>query len=67
MQTSPDLMKPDAVSAEVLLVSVKTLANWRSQRIGPPYLKINGTVRYSRKAVEKWLAAQPRFEGGDAA
>jgi hypothetical protein len=37
-----------------------TLRNWRSQRIGPPYVKINGAIRYSRRACMAWLAAQQR-------
>lgn len=44
-------------------VSVKTLANWRSARIGPPYSKINGSVRYSRATSDRWAAEremQPR-------
>lgn len=58
-----DLMKPEQL-AEEWQVSVKTLANQRSRREGPPFVKIGGNgargglVRYSRKAVEAWLAAQ---------
>jgi hypothetical protein len=52
-----DLMKPEELAQE-WQVSVKTLANWRSSRIGPPYVKINGLVRYSRQAAAEWAAQQ---------
>lgn len=57
MTGSPDLMKPHELAAEWQLAP-KTLDNWRSRRVGPPFVKINGTVRYSRRAVTEWLAAQ---------
>lgn len=52
-----DLMKPEQLAA-LWQVKPKTLDNWRSNRTGPPYLKINGSVRYSRAACAEWLAAQ---------
>lgn len=53
----PRLLKPEQVADE-LCIETKTLANWRSQRIGPPYLKLNGAVRYAEKELTEWLAAQ---------
>lgn len=52
----PDyLMKPEQLAQE-WQISAKTLANQRSKRQGPPFVKISGgTVRYSRKAVDAWL------------
>lgn len=53
-----DLMTPEQLGAE-WQIEPKTLANWRSRRVGPPYVKINPrVVRYSRVAVSEWLAAQ---------
>lgn len=60
-----DLMKPEEL-AEEWQVSVKTLANWRSSRLGPPYVKIAGAIRYSRRDVAEWLAAQQPDLGGAA-
>jgi len=55
-----DLIKPNVLATE-WEVTEKTLANWRSRRVGPPFVKISGgTVRYSRKAVAEWLVAQQR-------
>ena len=56
---TPDLLTPRQLADE-LQVSAKTLANQRSRREGPPYVKVGGAVRYSRAAVAQWLAAQSR-------
>lgn len=41
-------------------VSEKTLANWRSLGVGPPYTKLSpgrgGRIRYRRSDVLAWLA-----------
>lgn len=61
-----DLMTPDE-AAEQFGVSAKTLANQRSRRVGPPYVKLSGgIVRYSRKAVRQWLAERTVDHGGAA-
>lgn len=52
-----DLVRTDVIAGEWGLAP-KTLDNWRSRRVGPPYLKINGVIRYSRRACAKWLAEQ---------
>lgn len=56
----PRLLRPEQV-CDVLDVSEKTLKNWRSQGVGPPFLKINnGAVRYSERDVETWIREQRR-------
>jgi excisionase family DNA binding protein len=45
----------------------KTLANWRSARTGPAYIKVGGTVRYRRRDVEAWLDEQTYGVPGDTA
>jgi predicted DNA-binding transcriptional regulator AlpA len=45
--------------AKLLNMSEKTLANWRSQNKGPPYIKFpgkngKGGVRFEIAAVRKW-------------
>lgn len=51
-------------AGEVARVAEKTLANWRSLGIGPPYRKLSagrgGRVRYSRHALQEWLHAGHR-------
>lgn len=40
-------------------LSPGTLANWRTQKTGPAFVRIGGVVRYRRDAIEAWLKAQP--------
>jgi hypothetical protein len=54
MRNLPDLMT-NAEVAEVLKVSPKTLAVWRFRKQGPPYIAVEGRVRYSRAALCDWL------------
>lgn len=42
--------------AEMLRVSKPTLARWRALDQGPPFMQIEGSIRYPREAVERWLA-----------
>jgi predicted DNA-binding transcriptional regulator AlpA len=45
--------------AAVLAVSKLTLARWRVQREGPPFLLLKGgTVRYPKAAFEAYLRSQ---------
>jgi hypothetical protein len=41
----------------------ETLIRWRRQRLGPPFLRLQGRVLYDRNVVEKWINAQS--VGGD--
>ena len=43
--------------ADLLCISTKTLANWRCQGKGPPFLKFGRSVRYRKSSVDTWLAA----------
>ena len=46
--------KPDEV-ADILKISKRTLANKRALGNGPPYLKLNGVIRYPIDAFETYL------------
>lgn len=35
-------------------VTVRTLANWRSAGLGPPFVKVGGRILYRKCLVEKW-------------
>lgn len=44
-----------------------TLRKWRAIGSGPPYVKMGHAVRYSRAALEAWIASQtvtPSRAGG---
>lgn len=54
--------------AKLCGVSQRTVWGWAAAGISPPPLKIGkGTVRYSRRAYEAWIAAGcPACNGGQA-
>jgi predicted DNA-binding transcriptional regulator AlpA len=50
------LLTPDE-AAEFLSLSIETLAQWRSQRRGPPYIKLESRlVRYRASELEEYLS-----------
>ena len=51
------LLRPHELS-ELLGVPVGTLANWRSARTGPPFVKVGRHVRYRTSDVDEWVAAR---------
>jgi len=55
-------MEPEQLAAE-WQVSTKTLANKRASGGGPPYVRVLGGIRYSRRAVSEWLAEQQAARG----
>jgi len=65
-ETAELLSLPQA--AALCNVSQRTLWSWATTGISPPGLKIGkGTVRYSRRAYEAWVAAGcPPCNGGRA-
>lgn len=48
------LLTPQDVS-ELLGIPTKTLANWRSERIGPLPLRIGAHVRYRASDLQEWI------------
>ncbi len=50
----PALLTPEEV-AETTGLSLDTLAQWRSQKRGIPYLKIGRAVRYDAVEVQAYL------------
>jgi hypothetical protein len=59
-----ELIAP-AEAAALCGVAPKTLAQWRCQRIGPPYCKagrgIRAKVLYPKAALEQWREEQLRL------
>ena len=46
-------LTPDE-AAERLRIPVKTLANWRTKRVGPPVRKFGRRVLYPLDQLEQW-------------
>ncbi len=45
-------------AANFLRLAEQTINQWRWRGCGPPYLKINGAVRYDPEVVRTWAASQ---------
>jgi excisionase family DNA binding protein len=50
--------------ADVLGVSVETIYQWRSKRIGPPGFRVGKHLRYDPRAVRKWIDRQAEQADG---
>ena len=44
--------------AENFDLSEDTLADWRSQRKGPPYLKVGKNIWYLKEHIDTWAESQ---------
>lgn len=57
-EVAPNLLKPTEVATQ-LRVSPGTLANWRSQGIGPRFIKLsqaaNAPVRYRQDEIDEYM------------
>jgi hypothetical protein len=54
-------------AAKLLGVKPQTLATWRCERRGPPYVKIGRNCLYVRPGIHRWIAQQLRDPGHEAA
>ena len=57
------LYSPDEVAKKTGDTNPATLANWRSQGIGPPYVKIGGRVFYPEHLFDEWLESRINYAG----
>ena len=59
----PDMLSPAEV-ASYLGISVHTLASWRRTTVlppkGPPWIEVEGSIRYPRPELDAWLSARTR-------
>lgn len=56
-----------AQEAEYLNTSIRTLARWRNQGMGPAYVRAGGKVLYPSDLTEEWLerkTVEPVREAG---
>ncbi|MBL8084775.1 MAG: helix-turn-helix domain-containing protein [Candidatus Obscuribacter sp.] len=60
MSNKDELLTP-IEAAQLLKLDLSTLAAWRCQRKGIPYVKVGTAVRYRRGAVEAYLAENETF------
>ena len=53
----PLFVKATDIDRIVVGLSPKTLANWRSQGVGPKYFLVNGSVYYAFTELEKFFGS----------
>ena len=53
-EESDEVLNRDETAA-LLKMAPSTLAGMASRRVGPPFARIGGSVRYLRKDVMKWV------------
>src|SRR5690242_12516361 len=50
--------------ASILHVEVKTLANWRAKKIGPPVMRFQGVILYPERRLREWSEKQTEEMNG---
>lgn len=68
---SPDFERllTETQAADLLRLSSRTLQAWRSQDVGPEYVKAGRAIRYRRSALFEWMdrsTVKPNAAGGIA-
>jgi len=53
----PDALMTPIQCAAYLNCSPFSLSDWRCKRIGPPYVRAQGCIRYVLSDVQKWISA----------
>lgn len=48
----------DVQAAQLLGLSPQTLRNWRTQRKGPPYVKLGRAIRYHLEDLRDYIASR---------
>ena len=64
-ESTPPLLTPEDV-AQITGLSIETLAQWRSQKRGIPYVKISrNCVRYRQTDLDVWISERIVPTGDD--
>lgn len=58
-------LSPQALAVELDL-HVNTLVRWRASRVGPPWIRVGGRVRYRPADIAAWLTKRTVDAGGAA-
>jgi hypothetical protein len=51
------LLKPSDIATKID-TKPSTLAKWRLDGVGPPYIKVGGRVMYDEDTVEHWMRSR---------
>ncbi|MCY3671651.1 MAG: MerR family transcriptional regulator [Alphaproteobacteria bacterium] len=63
----PDKLYPANDPDLAVLGTYQTLAHWRSEGRGPPYVKLGAKVFYTGRDLNAWIASQRVTPGQPAA
>jgi hypothetical protein len=58
-EIKPLFVKATDIDRVIMGLSPKTLANWRSQGVGPKYFLVNGSVYYAFSEIETYFGKNP--------
>ena len=56
---------PERQAAEFLSLTTRCLQGWRYRGGGPPFHRIGGRVRYTRRALAQWANQRQRASTSD--
>ena len=59
-----DAMLTVTEAANFLRIAKQTMAQWRTNKTGPPYHKIGGKVIYSFRDLNEWVESRRRETRG---
>jgi hypothetical protein len=63
----PDVLLSEKQLADYLNMKPQTLARWRVEGSGPPFLKLGACVRYRLDDIQRWTQACRRNSTSDLA
>ena len=53
--TQSPILVVESVAAEMLCVKPGTLRQWRSRLMGPPWVEVEGAIRYPVDAINRYI------------
>jgi hypothetical protein len=60
-QTSIPVLLTPLEAAKLLKLSLSWLAKARMRGLGPPYMKVGRSIRYSESGLLQWMKSQQRL------
>jgi predicted DNA-binding transcriptional regulator AlpA len=52
-----DQLLTEVQVADLLRLSYRTLQTWRSDKVGPPYVRVGRAIRYRRSDLIAWMVS----------
>jgi predicted site-specific integrase-resolvase len=58
--SQPEGLLTPALTGQVLGISPQTLARWRVEGKGPPFVKLGGRVAYRQATLQSWIEGREK-------